>query len=168
MVRCPFKNGILDGLIMLLNQMLLQGEQLMSDLFLEFNLWNLLWTRVCQSLKPNKEIEVSDSSEDTKLNEPDWVLLSPHGMMLTLQLASRLVTMSTQNCVLLLIKEDNLMLDCLSLMLSDDFINALKKTETDEEDGLQMANEFVNIICQLLCSPFSIDSNDEIMNKTYK
>jgi fused len=169
MVKCPFKNGILDGLIMLLNQMLLQGEQMISDLFLEFNLWNLLWSRVCQSLKPNREIEVDDSGEDNnKSNVPDWVLLSPHGMMLTLQLASRLVTMSTQNCVLLLIKEDNLILDCLSLMLSDDFINALKKTEIDEEDGCQLANEFVNIISQLLCSPFSIDSNDQMMIKTYK
>jgi fused-like protein len=66
-VKCPFNYGIFDGLLMLLNQMLNQGEQMMADQFLETQLWDLLWSRVSQSLKPNdqeSQMEVDNQVED--------------------------------------------------------------------------------------------------------
>ena len=70
--------------------------------FLETGLWDLLWTRVNQSLKPNRDINLNTSNNYTQddllkqqdeIQQPDWMLLSPNGLVSILQLASRLLTM---------------------------------------------------------------------------
>lgn len=127
-VKCPFNYGIFDGLLMLLNQMLNQGEQMIADQFLETQLWDLLWSRVSQALKPaaamaDEPMETEQTEEQHMvIGEPEWTFLSPSGFISVLNLASRMLTMSTQNCVTLFIKNDSIMFDSLSYMLSDCFM----------------------------------------------
>ena len=124
---------------------------MIADQFLETQLWDMLWARVSQSLKPqpaqsNEQlVGFSDaanlaSAADIKDPDgqqilmsssnisPDWVVLSPNGYISILQLASKILTMSTQNSINSLIREDSSMFDSLSYMLSDRFLLSLKKT----------------------------------------
>ena len=182
-VQCPFNYGVLDGLLMLLNQMLNQGEQMIADQFLETRLWDMLWSKVSNSLKPQAEEE-----EALLMPEPDWGLLSPGGFISVLNLASRMLTMSSQNCVALFIKDDSIMFDSLSYMLSDRFLTSLKTTyanqeasnrskefmqpslmSADDEDNVDcIVNEFIITICQILCFPFAIEPNEDVVSRMYK
>jgi hypothetical protein len=154
---------------------------MIADQFLETKLWDLLWSRISQSLKPDQE----KNSDDEQIldSEPDWTLLSPNGYFYLLQLASTMLTMSTQNCITLILKEDCILFDTLSYMLSNSFLNGLKKTNEQNEfyrtlndasgtqidDGDEcLVNECVIRICQILCFPFAIDANEELITRTYK
>ena len=97
---------------------------MIADQFLETSLWDLLWSRVNFSLKPQQQ-QLTDDQPDLVL-EPDWTFLSPNGFISILQLASRMLTMSSQNCITLFVKDDSIMFDSLSYMLSDRFLNSLK------------------------------------------
>ena len=80
---------------------------MIADQLVETGLWDLLWTRVSQALKPNRESNsaVSESNnnnnnnqEDTSrpievIQEPDWVLISPNGLVSVIQLTSKMLTM---------------------------------------------------------------------------
>lgn len=102
---------------------------MIADQFVDTQLWDILWSRVIQSLKPDQS-QVKENEEDQmllSLLNPDWNLLSPNGFTFLLQLASRMLTMSPQNCIALIVKEDNIMFDALSYMLSDRFLNSFKK-----------------------------------------
>ena len=129
---------------------------MIADQFLETQLWELLWARVSQSLKPQpaqsneQMIGFSDAASNSALAgataateanlaseqqilmsssviSPDWIVMSPNGYISILQLASKILTMSTQNCINSLIREDSSMFDSLSYMLSDRFLVSLKK-----------------------------------------
>ena len=193
---------------------LIKGEQMIADQYLETHLWDLLWSRVSQSLKPD---ETQSNTENTNLisdqhnedapsafSNPDWTLLSPNGYLSLLQLASRMLTMSPQNCTALILKEENVMFDTISYMLSEKFLFNLKKAydgkycgnfivgesvsslkqkngplsnrrleDTDilidnDDTGDCLVSDFIIIISQLLCFPFAIDANEEIITNTYK
>ena len=178
---------------------------MLADQFLETHLWDLLWSRISQSLKPSDTESSSEKNEDDlicTLANPDWTLLSPNGYFSLLQLGSRMLTMSPQNCASLILKEENVMFDTISHMLSESFLLNLKKVydgknatnfqnivdsvrlksgslsntkledanfETEnEETGDYLVGEFIIIISQLLCFPFSIDANEELITNTYK
>ena len=184
---------------------------MIADQYLDTHLWDLLWSRVSQSLKPDETssenanaISENQSEEDlfSTLSNPDWTLLSPSGYLSLLQLASRMLTMSPQNCTALIMKEENVMFDTISYMLSEKFLFNLKKAydakyggnlvvseslratknaplsnrKLDEADveienddtGECLVGDFIIIISQLLCFPFAIDANEEIISNTYK
>ena len=101
--------------------------------------------------------------------------------------------MSTQNCVTLFIKNDSIMFDSLSYMLSDNFMNSLRKIydcnesvtksmsgkpdlvrmslkreDLEDEDSVEyLVNEYILLICQILCFPFAIDPNEEVISRMY-
>lgn len=196
-VKCPFKYGVIDGLVMLLNQMLTQGEQMIADQFLETGLWDLLWQRIATFLKPENE-------ENTDLNF-DWTFMSPNGYLYLLQLSTRMLTMSSQNCIALILKDDNVMFDALGYILSDRFLASIKQnydpkndlesfnlhsrhgsiilsnrthddfdssvstiSDINENYGDYLVGEFIINICQIICFPFAIDSSEEVLGRTYK
>lgn len=123
---------------------------MIADQFLESGLWTMLWTRVSQSLKPelddenptSSEVGVADhassSSASNKNNNEtasssnaeslfDWTFISPSGYLSLLELASRMLTVSTQNCAALVLRDDSLMFDTLSCMLAERFLVSVKK-----------------------------------------
>ena len=111
---------------------------MIADQFLDTQLWDLLWTLISQSLKPESTSPTNEQQEDEMLStlaNPDWTLLSPNGYLSLLQLASRMLTMSPQNCSTLICKDENVMFDTLSYMLSDRFLINLKKAY-DSNNGL--------------------------------
>lgn len=117
----------------------LKGEQMIADQFLETNLWTLLWQRVAQSLKPENESADDESEQvlsikggggsgnEESLEPIDWTLISPNGYLSLLQLASRMFTVSSQNCAALIMREDSLMFDSMSCMLTERFLTSIKK-----------------------------------------
>ena len=110
-----------------------KGEQMIADQFLDTELWGILWSRAIQSLKPQSSPQTGDPIQNEEqmlltLTDPDWTFMSPNGFISILQLTSRMLTMSTQNCIAVLFKDDNIMFDCLACMLSDGFLNSLKST----------------------------------------
>jgi hypothetical protein len=178
---------------------------MIADQYLDTHLWDLLWSRISQSLKPNDNESGSEKNEDELIStsaNPDWTLLSPNGYLSLLQLSSRMLTMSPQNCASLILKEENVMFDTISYMLSENFLLNLKKVYDgksivnipstwesmrtksgslsnrkleDTENGIEsdetgdyLVGEFIIIISQLLCFPFAIDANEEIITNTYK
>lgn len=171
---------------------------MIADQYLHTHLWDLLWSRISQSLKPS-ETNSERNNDDliSTLANPDWTLLSPNGYLSLLQLGSRMLTMSPQNCASLILKQENVMFDTISHMLSENFLLNLKNVvdEKDlqntleitrpkngslssrriedanienEETGDHLVCEFIIIISQLLCFPFAIDSNEEIITNSYK
>ncbi|RNA34071.1 Serine threonine- kinase 36 [Brachionus plicatilis] len=132
-VKCPFNYGVIDGLIMLLNQMLTQGEQMIADQFLDTNLWDLLWQRIGTFLKP-------ENDENTDLNF-DWTFMSPNGYLYLLQLSARMLTMSSQNCIAMILKDDYVMFDALGYILSDRFLASIKQYY-DPKNGLNSIESF--------------------------
>lgn len=113
---------------------------MIADQFLETSLWDMLWARISQSLKPEQEqaneannannIEsLTAQNQLPCLQSPfDWTFLSPNGYLYLLQLASRMLTMSAQNCIALILKDDYVMFDTLSYILSDRFLKSIKQT----------------------------------------
>ncbi|CAF0816845.1 unnamed protein product, partial [Brachionus calyciflorus] len=196
-VKCPFKYGVIDGLLMLLNQMLTQGEQMIADQFLETNLWDLLWQRISQFLKPE------DNEENLDNSYFDWTFCSPNGYLYLLQLSTRMLTMSSQNCISLILKDDYVMFDALSYILSDRFLNSIKLYDTElnpiesfnqhsrhgsiilsnrtrcddlesslsdinENYGDYLVGEFIINISQIICFPFAIDANEQVISRLFK
>ena len=170
---------------------------MIADQFIETTLWDLLWARVSQSLKPQtEEQDLNQQDDQMVISEPDWTFFSPGGFISVLNLTSRMLTMSTQNCITLFVKDDSIMYDSLSYMLSDHFLSSLKKTyennesmnkslnfkdensslsgsirkktDLDDEDSVEyLISEFILTICQILCFPFAIDSNEEVISRMY-
>jgi hypothetical protein len=85
-----------------------KGEQMIADQLVDTGLWDLLWTRVSQGLKPNRETNSvtpesnnnnnNQNQEDTArpaetIQDPDWVLISPNGLISVIQLTSKMLTM---------------------------------------------------------------------------
>ena len=79
---------------------------MIADQLVETGLWDLLWTRVSQGLKPNRETSsaISDNNNNNNnqkdtarpaeaIQEPDWVLISPNGLISVIQLTSKMLTM---------------------------------------------------------------------------
>lgn len=114
---------------------------MIADQYLETQLWELLWSRISQSLKLEQEqnnenlgnnniesLNQANQLPSSSQNPFDWTFLSPNGYFYLLQLASRMLTMSTQNCIALILKDDCIMFDTLSYILSDRFLNSIKQT----------------------------------------
>ena len=78
---------------------------MIADQLVETGLWDLLWTRVSQGLKPNREVNSvtpesnsNQNQEDTarpaeSMQDPDWILISPNGLISVIQLTSKMLTM---------------------------------------------------------------------------
>lgn len=182
-----------------------KGEQLLVDQFLESNLWNMLLSKVSLTLKSNLNYDNLDTESLQQINENDveyvnWAMISPNGYLHLLEIASKMLAMSTQNCVAFILKDDCIMFDTLSCMLSERFLSSIKKRwnslqsfnvfsiensvtssklklNQDATDS-NIANEKLNgelivgkivvDISQILCFPFSIDANEEIIAQANK
>ena len=120
---------------------------MIADQFLETELWDLLWSRAIHSLKPSQQQQQQQQQTEEQmlltLTDPDWTYLSPNGFVSILQLTARMLTMSTQNCIAVLFKDDNIMFDCLACMLSDGFLNSLKKTHSYEKINFFIFEYFI-------------------------
>lgn len=103
-MRCPFDFGILDGLLLLLCELLPQVDMPIAQLYIETGIWGSMWHRVAQAMQvttlnsylPIHDIEAEDLEEKAdvqrQFSPPDWDLMSPQGLMAVLQIAVAVFT----------------------------------------------------------------------------
>ncbi|KAL4223174.1 Serine/threonine-protein kinase 36 [Mactra antiquata] len=169
-VRCPFDYGILDGLMLLLCEMLIQADAPVAQLYIETGIWGTLWHRVAQALQvmnPETELPIHDIETDTEalkgFHEPDWSLVSPQGLMAVLQMSVTVFTKETQQCIPNLAVPDSIIMLTLIHLLRKEFLHSLSKSFHVE--GPQLTIDLILEVTQICCFPFAVDTSDDLLSE---
>ncbi|GAB1598160.1 serine/threonine-protein kinase 36-like [Argonauta hians] len=169
-VRYPFDYGVLDGVLLLLCEVLAQGDIPMIQLFSETGVWDILWHRIAQALQVkdplnNQPIHDLDTSFDANhFQKPDWSLVSPQGIVATLEIAVTVFTKVPQEFVCYLSLPDKIFMLSLNHLLTKEFLAILAKSVDVKNSELPM--EIFLRIVQMCCYPFGLDVNLEVMEQT--
>uniref|UniRef100_A0A8C3XWL5 Serine/threonine-protein kinase 36 n=1 Tax=Chelydra serpentina TaxID=8475 RepID=A0A8C3XWL5_CHESE len=158
----PMGAGLYDGLLLLLLQLLAQGDAVTVRGFAGSELWTVAWHRFAMVLRlaaaePAMEGESPQPGQPTP--EPDWTLISPQGTALFLSLALFVFTREPHQCLPQLAHPDSLIMATFPTLLSLDFLAHLAQVGEDGDPELVPA--VVLQACQLLCFPFSVDVDTE-------
>ncbi|XP_021342400.1 serine/threonine-protein kinase 36-like isoform X3 [Mizuhopecten yessoensis] len=169
-VRCPFDYGVLDGLLLLLCEMLAQAEGPVAQMYIDTGIWGTLWHRVAQALQvtnPETDTPIHDIEEEggpvSGFHSPDWTLVSPQGLMAVLQMSVTVFTKETNQCIPNLAVPDSIILLTIAHLLNKDFLAAIV-TSFDTE-GVQLATDIILQVTQLCCFPFAIDLPDDLLTE---
>ncbi|XP_061465302.1 serine/threonine-protein kinase 36 isoform X2 [Rhineura floridana] len=162
----PMGAGFYDGLLLLLLQLLTQGDAAMVREFATSELWGIAWHRFAMVLhlttqKPVMEGETPRAAQQAP--EPDWSLISPQGTLLFLSLALFVFTREPHQCLLQLAQPNGVIMATLNKLLEPDFLVHLAQTQVQEDGDPELMPAFVLHICQLLCFPFALDMNPETL-----
>ncbi|KAK6192112.1 hypothetical protein SNE40_003650 [Patella caerulea] len=168
-VRCPFDYGILDGLLLLLCELLSQADVPVAQLYIESGIWGTLWHRIAQALRvnnPETNMPVHDIETDGQIthqgfNPPDWNFVSPQGVMAVLQMAVTVFTKETYQCIPNLAASDSVVMLTLVHLIHKDFLAVMSKCLN--EDGVEVTVEMILEVTQLCCFPFAVDTNEELL-----
>ncbi|KAK7088085.1 serine/threonine-protein kinase 36-like isoform X2 [Littorina saxatilis] len=171
-VRCPFDYGILDGLLLLLRELVPQVDMPVAQLYIETGIWGSMWHRVAQALQvtsptnhlPIHDIEMEAQGEKEAQKEfvpPDWELMSPQGLMATLQIAISVFTKETYQCLPNLATADSILMLTLVHLMHPSFMENI--TERYKEEGQQLREDILLAVTQLGCFPFAVDINDDLL-----
>lgn len=169
-VRCPFDYGILDGLMLLLCEMLIQADAPVAQLYIEIGIWGTLWHRVAQALQvmnPETELPIHDIETDAEalkgFHEPDWSLVSPQGLMAVLQMSVTVFTKETQQCIPNLAVPDSIIMLTLIHLLRREFLHCLSKSFS--VDGPQLVVDLILEVTQICCFPFAVDTSEDLLSQ---
>ncbi|VDI30045.1 fused, partial [Mytilus galloprovincialis] len=169
-VRCPFDYGVLDGLLLLLCEMLAQTEGPVAQMYIETGIWGTLWHRVAQALQViNLETDtpIHDIDQDGEnvvgFNPPDWTLVSPQGLMAVLQMAVTVFTKETNQCIPNLAVPDSIILLTIVHLLHKDFLSSVYNGF--HCDGPQLTADMILEVTQLCCFPFAVDIAEELLHQ---
>ncbi|KAL5015967.1 hypothetical protein ScPMuIL_005556 [Solemya velum] len=164
-VRCPFDYGILDGLFLLLSEMLTQAEASVAELYIETGIWGALWHRMAQALQvthPETDMPIHDIEADSEVSRgfhpPDWTLVSPQGLMAVLQMAVTVFTKETSQCIPNLAVTDSVIMLTIVHLLHPDFLAFVSKSVESEGERKQVLEDLVSEVTQLCCFPFAVDT----------
>ncbi|XP_067385529.1 serine/threonine-protein kinase 36 [Emydura macquarii macquarii] len=162
----PMGAGIYDGLVLLLLQLLAQGDAALVRGFAGSELWNVAWRRFAMVLrlatdKPVMEGETPRPGQPAP--EPDWILISPQGIVLFLSLALFVFTRDPHQCLPQLAHPDSAIIAALDQLLSLRFLDHLAQTQVGEDCDPELVSAVVLQACQLLCFPFSLDVDAETL-----
>ncbi|ESO97940.1 hypothetical protein LOTGIDRAFT_153051 [Lottia gigantea] len=168
-VRCPFDYGVLDGLLLLLCELLSQADVPVAQLYIESGIWGTLWHRVAQAIKvsnPDTNLPIHDIEGEGKItidgfSPPDWNLVSPQGVMAVLQMAVTVFTKETYQCIPNLAAADSVVMLTLVHLLHREFLQVMSKCLN--EDGKEVIVEMILEVTQLCCFPFAVDTNEELL-----
>ncbi|XP_046556063.1 serine/threonine-protein kinase 36-like isoform X1 [Haliotis rubra] len=167
-VRCPFDYGVLDGLLLLLCELLAQSDVPVAQLYIESGIWGTLWHRVAQALQvhnPETNMPIHDIEADGDsapgFVPPNWGLVSPQGLMAALQMAVSVFAKETYQCIPNLAASDSVVMLTLVHVLHKEFL-ALVASDFGSE-GKQLAVDMLLEITQLCCFPFAVDANEELL-----
>lgn len=155
--------GFYDGLLMLLLQLLTQqGKGNPVRVVASSEMWTVLWHRFSMVLRlPEgasvQEEELSPSSPQSL--EPDWTLISPQGMAALLSLAMATFTQEPQLCLSHLSQRGSILMSTLKHLLSPSFLHHL----TQAPQGPEFLPVLVLSVCQLLCFPFALDVDADLL-----
>uniref|UniRef100_A0A8D0HVX0 non-specific serine/threonine protein kinase n=1 Tax=Sphenodon punctatus TaxID=8508 RepID=A0A8D0HVX0_SPHPU len=160
----PLGAGFYDGLLLLVLQLLSQGDAATVREFAGSELWRAAWHRVAMVLQPVRgmpamEGETARASQPAP--EPDWATLSPQGTVLFLSLALFVFTREPHQCLHQLAQPHGVVMATLTKLLSLDFLDRLAQTHQGGDPALVPST--VLQACQLLCFPFALDMDAETL-----
>ncbi|TFK03568.1 ubiquitin-conjugating enzyme E2 R2 [Platysternon megacephalum] len=160
----PMGAGLYDGFLLLLLQLLAQGDAVTVRGFAGSELWNVAWHRFAMVLRlaadePVMEGETPRPGQPTP--EPDWTLVSPQGTALFLSLALFVFTREPHQCLPQLAHPNSVIMATFPKLLSLDFLGHLAQTQVGEDGDPELVSAVVLQACQLLCFPFSLDVDTE-------
>ncbi|XP_036021382.1 serine/threonine-protein kinase 36 isoform X2 [Mus musculus] len=160
----PYSCGFYDGLLILLLQLLMQVQGkpgLIRDV-VGSEVWTILWHRFSMALRLPEE--VSAQEDDLLLSspsslEPDWTLISPQGMAALLSLAMAIFTQESQLCLSHLSQHGSVLMLTLKHLLSPSFLHHLSQAP----QGPEFLPVVVLSVCKLLCFPFALDVDADLL-----
>ncbi|XP_074047450.1 serine/threonine-protein kinase 36 isoform X2 [Macrotis lagotis] len=163
-LRCtpPGGSGFYDGLLFLLLQLIAQGGAEIVQDVANSELWTILWHRFYMTLRLSEDIPPSEdevSQESRPIPEPEWMLISPQGITTLLNLALAVFTRDPHLCLPHLIQHGSILMATLKHLLSPGFLQQLGQLQ----HGSELLPSVVLPVCQLLCFPFAMDVNVDIL-----
>ena len=172
-IPCPFDYGVLDGVVLILTWLLVQGEVPMASLYIESGLWNILWHRVAQMLRvqqseshmPIHDIELGEEQSGNKeFLQPDWGLLSFQGLLGALTVAVNVFTKETFQVISNLAQPDSVIMLTLTHLVSKPFLDLVSSGSIPATAATtNPMSEMLLQVTQLCCFPFAVDTNEEIV-----
>ncbi|XP_021025838.1 serine/threonine-protein kinase 36 isoform X2 [Mus caroli] len=158
----PCSCGFYDGLLILLLQLLMQGKPGLIRDVAGSEVWTILWHRFSMALRLPEE--VSAQEDDLLLSspsslEPDWTLISPQGMAALLSLAMAIFTQESQLCLSHLSQHGSVLMLTLKHLLSPSFLHHLSQAP----QGPEFLPVVVLSVCKLLCFPFALDVDADLL-----
>nr|XP_045003050.1 serine/threonine-protein kinase 36 isoform X2 [Jaculus jaculus] len=158
----PGSCGFYDGLFILLLQLLTQGKLSLTRDVASSEVWTILWHRFSMALRLSDD--VSAQEEELTLSsppspEPDWTLISPQGMGALLNLAMATFTQEPQLCLSHLSQHGSILMSTLKHLLSPSFLLHLSQAP----QGPEFLPAVVLSVCQLLCFPFALDVDADLL-----
>ncbi|XP_004402780.1 PREDICTED: serine/threonine-protein kinase 36 isoform X2 [Odobenus rosmarus divergens] len=125
-------------------------------------MWTILWHRFSMALRLPEV--VSPQEEEPSLSrpqspEPDWTLISPQGVAALLSLAVATFTQEPQLCLSHLSQRGSILMSTLKHLLSPSFLHQLGRAP----HGSEFLPLVVLSVCRLLCFPFALDVDDDLL-----
>lgn len=161
----PDSCGFYDGLLILLLQLLTQVQQGKASLIRDVatsEMWTILWHRFSMALRLPEEVSTQEeelSLSDSSIPEPDWTLISPQGIAALLSLAMATFTQEPQLCLSHLSQRGSILMSTLKHLLSPSFLRHLSQAP----HGAEFLPVVAVSVCQLLCFPFALDVDADLL-----
>ncbi|XP_027729566.1 serine/threonine-protein kinase 36 isoform X3 [Vombatus ursinus] len=158
----PGGSGFYDGLLFLLLQLITQGGAEIVQDVANSELWTILWHRFFMTLRLSEEVPTSEdklSLPSRPVPEPEWTLISPQGITALLNLALAVFTQEPHLCLPHLIQHGSILMSTLKHLLSPSFLQHLGQAQR----GSELLPAVVLPVCQLLCFPFAMDVDVDIL-----
>uniref|UniRef100_A0A2R9A5U8 Serine/threonine-protein kinase 36 n=1 Tax=Pan paniscus TaxID=9597 RepID=A0A2R9A5U8_PANPA len=159
----PGSCGFYDGLLILLLQLLTeQGKASLIRDMCSSEMWTVLWHRFSMVLRLPEEASAQEgelSLSSPPSPEPDWTLISPQGMAALLSLAMATFTQEPQLCLSCLSQHGSILMSILKHLLCPSFLNQLRQAP----HGSEFLPVVVLSVCQLLCFPFALDMDADLL-----
>ncbi|XP_045416026.1 serine/threonine-protein kinase 36 isoform X2 [Lemur catta] len=159
----PGSCGFYDGLLILLLQLLTQqGKANLIRDVANSEMWTILWHRFSMALRLPKEVSAQEEElllSSPRSPEPDWTLISPQGMAALLSLAMATFTQEPQLCLSYLSQHGSILMSILKHLLCPSFLRQLDRAP----HGSEFLPVVVLSVCQLLCFPFALDVDADLL-----
>ncbi|XP_053327065.1 serine/threonine-protein kinase 36 [Spea bombifrons] len=160
----PLGSGIHDWIFHFLNQQLNQDQSLFMEVSEESA---FLWFHVCSLLGASSaktQLE-GETPRGTPCVAPDWNLLSVRGVISFLHLALVTSVRDPDNFLSLLANPDGLILAAVNHLLTPSFLGHVTHACCSSGwDVSQTVSDVVNLVTQLLCVPFSLETAEDTMH----
>ncbi|XP_020647678.3 serine/threonine-protein kinase 36 isoform X1 [Pogona vitticeps] len=162
----PRGAGFYDGLLLLLLQLLSQGDAAAVRDFAASETWSIVWHRFAMVLHLTRQGPVMEGETPRvgqHASKPDWNLISPQGTLLFLSLALFVFTREPHQCILQLAQPNGVVMAALNKLLEPDFLEYLAQTQLQEDGDRDLVPAVVLQVCQLFCFPFGLEVNPETL-----
>ncbi|KAJ7405247.1 serine/threonine kinase 36 [Willisornis vidua] len=141
-------------------------DVVMEQGFASSELWSLVWHCVAVVLHVGSNraaLEGEPPGAGHPMAEPNWNLMSPQGILLFLSLALCVFTRESHQCLPQLTQSHGVLMVTLKRLLSPGFLECLAQTQAGEDGDPMVVPAVVIQACQLLCFPFTLDVDRDIL-----